>query len=105
MAASTFCNGRTSDRYIYRGGMHVIAVLMFKGALCPAVAKWLEKATTAEGGWGLAYLHSPSLRDEVDPANKRQTLYGTRVWWDGVTSNQKPIINRFDRRRWFEDLV
>jgi hypothetical protein len=32
-------------------------------------------------------------------------LYGTRVWWDGVTSNQKPMINRFDRARWFEDLV
>jgi hypothetical protein len=32
-------------------------------------------------------------------------LYGTRVWWDGVTSNQKPMINRFDRGRWFEDLV
>jgi hypothetical protein len=32
-------------------------------------------------------------------------LYGTRVWWDGLTSNQKPMINWFDRGRLFEDLV
>jgi hypothetical protein len=56
MAASTFCNGRTSDRYIYRGGLHVIAVLMFKGASMPRSGEVARKRYNRRGRVGTSIL-------------------------------------------------
>jgi hypothetical protein len=43
--------------------------------------------------------------DSAPAPERAGALYGTRVWWDGLTSTQKPMSNRFDRGQWFEEVV